>query len=91
VEKVVRLPEGVERLMFFCMLFIISLHIFTCLWIVITTFDETVISWIIKTGFEHHPTTEKYIASMYFVATTFTTVGFGDIRAYNIGERIFCI
>jgi hypothetical protein len=91
VEKVVKLPEGVERLMFFVLLFVISLHIFTCLWILITQIDATVISWIIYSKFEHESNAEKYVASMYFVATTFTTVGFGDIRAYNIGERIFCI
>lgn len=32
-----------------------------------------------------------YIASMYFVLTTFTTVGFGDISGVTVAERIYCI
>lgn len=29
--------------------------------------------------------------SFYFVLTTVTTVGYGDISATNYAERIFCI
>ena len=32
-----------------------------------------------------------YIASMYFVLTTFTTVGFGDINGVTVPERMFCL
>lgn len=28
---------------------------------------------------------------MYFVLTTFTTVGFGDINGVTIPERVFCV
>lgn len=32
-----------------------------------------------------------YIASIYFVFSTLTTVGYGDIVAYTVGERVFCL
>ncbi len=32
-----------------------------------------------------------YIASMYFVLTTFTTVGFGDINGVTLPERLYCV
>ena len=35
--------------------------------------------------------TEQYLASFYFIITTFSTVGYGDISANNTYEKIFCI
>ena len=35
--------------------------------------------------------TEQYLTSMYFIITTFATVGYGDISANNKSEKIFCI
>lgn len=35
--------------------------------------------------------TEKYLTSFYFIITTFSTVGYGDMSANNTPEKIFCI
>ena len=32
-----------------------------------------------------------YITSFYFTVTTIVTVGYGDIHAYNIGEKFVSI
>jgi hypothetical protein len=48
-------------------------------------------NWINSNAFEFDDNGTIYIASWYFIVTTFTTVGFGDIRAYNTLERLFCI
>lgn len=34
---------------------------------------------------------EKYVASVYWSFTTMTTVGYGDISAKTISERVFAI
>jgi len=34
---------------------------------------------------------EIYTLGIYFVLTTVSTVGYGDVSAYNNGERIFCM
>lgn len=34
---------------------------------------------------------DRYITAFYFIVTTFSTVGFGDISATNSNEKIFCI
>jgi hypothetical protein len=39
---------------------------------------------------QNHTDSELYVASFYFVITTITTVGYGDISAFNTTERIFC-
>ena len=33
---------------------------------------------------------QLYIVSIYWTITTITTVGYGDITAHNLGERLFC-
>jgi len=35
--------------------------------------------------------TEKYVASVYWSFTTMTTVGYGDISAKTVAERVFAI
>ena len=32
-----------------------------------------------------------YLTSFYFIITTFSTVGYGDISATNPIEKVFCI
>lgn len=34
---------------------------------------------------------ERYVVSIYFVSTVFTTVGFGDVSAVSTGERLYSI
>jgi len=90
-DKVLKVDAGVERLFFFLFIAMISMHICTCLWITITKIDPRVVNWITEGDYENHSVSQLYVASWYFVVTTFTTVGFGDIRAYNTGERTFAI
>ena len=40
--------------------------------------------------FEGQAISEKYLTSLYFTITTFSTVGYGDISATNTSERWFC-
>ena len=46
-------------------------------------------TWL--TGYEHLNKIEVYTLAIYFVVTTVSTVGYGDISSYNTGERIFCM
>ena len=34
---------------------------------------------------------QRYLTSLYFIITTFSTVGYGDISASNSVEKIVCI
>lgn len=48
-------------------------------------------NWITGSGFEDYGNYKLYNAAFYFTVTTMVTVGYGDITAKNLGERIFCI
>jgi L-rhamnose isomerase len=48
-------------------------------------------NWITGSGFEDLGNYSLYNAAFYFTVTTIVTVGYGDITAKNLGERIFCI
>ena len=79
------------------------MHLFTCLWILAASFDADK-NWIefyrtrtISTKLNSNnlkfPSSdvELYLTSLYFVVTTMTTVGYGDISQVNIVERILGI
>lgn len=59
--------------------------------IFIGAFNETKNNWIFQKEYNDLSNFELYIVAVYFTVTTIMTVGYGDITAYNTGERAFCI
>ena len=59
----------------------INLHILTCAQIVLSTHREFNKSWMNEMGVSQDDFVEQYIISIYFVTTTLSTCGFGDIKA----------
>lgn len=47
-------------------------------------------TWIVDAELTKLNTTQLYVAAIYFVVTTITTVGYGDISGQNMAERLFC-
>ena len=47
--------------------------------------------WLKDDKFEGMSDDEIYLTSFYFIITTFSTVGYGDISATNSFEKVFCI
>lgn len=93
IDKVLRISAGLERLAFFGLVYIVFCHIITCLWIFIAGFNDES-NWLIEefgTEWKDEQTAVfLYETSIYFVFTTITTVGYGDISAVNGNERVFC-
>lgn len=48
-------------------------------------------NWIFYYDFVDLPDWELYITSFYFTVTTIMTVGYGDITARSISEKLLCI
>jgi len=75
----------------FFVVILLTVHILACMWITFATID-TNSNWLkSKFGDEKVSNNLAYTMSFYFVLTTVTTVGYGDISATNYAERIFCI
>lgn len=68
-------------------------HIFACLWVFFSQLAEAdnYDTWIADESIKEMPSNELYLKSFYFIITTFSTVGYGDMSASNIYEHIFCI
>ena len=62
---------------------IISIHIFLG--------NHSYSNWLILTEAENEPFSAKYIKSFYFIITTLTTIGYGDIVCQSMIERVFQI
>lgn len=66
-------------------------HFLACLWAFASKFDSDS-NWVLqKTGVKDQSTSSLYLMSFYFITTTVTTVGYGDISPANSLERIFSV
>lgn len=84
----------------FFLIFLMAAHILACLWIFIAvlheldegknTFSDTWLEPYKEQG-KDKSDLEVYVISLYWVITTLSTVGFGDISGNNVSERIYCI
>jgi hypothetical protein len=95
VNEILQLNAGFERLIFFVMMSMILCHICCCFWVILANLyqdsDEYTDTWLVRSNYQDEDDFIIYIASMYFVLTTFTTVGFGDINGVTNPERLFCL
>ena len=71
------------------LIFIGIFHCFVCFHIFIG--KHTYSNWILRTGAQNESIFYVYIESLYFLITTLTTVGYGDIVCNSFGERLFHI
>ena len=86
-----RVSAGKERLLFLIIFFVFFYHISACMWIFFGTLDPDMSSWMWDPGYYNMGTAELYIMSLYFIVTTTSTVGYGDLSASTTIERFFCI
>jgi hypothetical protein len=64
-------------------------HLMSCFWFLVAKFEDFhPNTWVVKYGIIDEPNSFKYLASMYWVLQTLTTVGYGDIYAGTDAERV---
>ena len=70
-------------------IFFFTIHVVTCILIFIGKNDYP--SWIIKFGFSEYSFSQLYFLGIYYIITTVTTVGYGDLTCVTPKEKIFGI
>lgn len=93
----IKIDPVVARLLMFLFGVIAITHVMGCLWIIAATIDETS-SWMLtyaESNFEDpyakRANVEWYMIAFYYVITSITTVGYGDVTAKNMVEKVFAI
>lgn len=86
-----RVSAGKERLVFMVAFFLFFYHISSCMWIFFGTMDADMNSWMWDPSYYNMAHGELYIMALYFIVTTTSTVGYGDLSASTTVERLFCI
>lgn len=73
--------------------FIITWHALSCFWFLLARLEGFAEDgWVVRYGFDEDEPFQQYLASFYFIVTTITTVGYGDISPLRHYERLFtCI
>lgn len=64
-------------------------HNMACVWVYIGI--QTPESWVYQYGFTLYDNFALYVHSFYFILTTITTVGYGDITGFTKEEYIYCM
>lgn len=70
----------------------LMIHLVACFWYLIAKiddFDEE--TWVVRMHMQDDDNFTLYITSVYWTVQTITTVGFGDIPAVTVMEKIIAI
>ncbi len=70
-------------------IFILTLHVGVCIFIFLGRNDYP--NWIINFNFEGHSFKKLYFIGIYYIITTVTTVGYGDLTCVTPKEKLFGI
>jgi len=82
---------GAERVLINLLSICLVCHIFACAWHFVAFIDPQNDNWIWASGMIFKGVTDRYMTSIYWVAQTLTTVGYGDITPNNYIEQLISI
>lgn len=90
--KSLQINSAMERLIMFSFIIGYCEHIFACFWCIIGTEEAALLknAWQ-NDGISNLGIHEQYIISLYFVTTTMTTVGYGDMSGKTGVEQVYLI
>ncbi len=72
-----------ERIITYVFIFFVLCHNLACLWFLLAKlndFHER--TWVARYDYMEESVGTQYMAALYFIVTTITTVGYGDLTAH---------
>ena len=88
LNEVLKLSVALERLAFFCFIYVLLVHIIACFWVIIATFEDTdENNFIMWNHFGDFTPTNLYVACFYYTTVIVTTIGYGDITVRTPYEQ----
>ena len=88
LNEQLKLKPTTERLLLFFIIVILFTHIMACLWYFLAKFDGfSPDTWVVRYEFQDENDSMLYLISFYYILTTITTVGYGDMTGYTVNER----
>ncbi|CDW85371.1 cation channel family protein [Stylonychia lemnae] len=92
LNEVLKVSVGFERLSFFVLIFVISVHITSCFWVILADLQDNVYeTWVYRSNMQDASDSELYLAAFYYTIVIVTTIGYGDITVRTPIEQVFCI
>lgn len=90
--KLIRTHDGITRLLTATYIIMIMAHFTACMWYFTAKLDGLgPDTWVVRGGFQDSGNGRLYLAALYWAFTILTTVGFGDIHPFTLGETVLCI
>ena len=80
------------QLFFFFGMALIGCHFIACMFIFVARMEDfEPETWTGQLGLDTSHQSELYLSGLYYIMTTLTTVGYGDIVPVTGTERVFCL
>ena len=89
---IINMNVGIVKMIMVAVSVMFLVHLIGCFWFLqakLSDFNPD--TWVIRFGFMDSDSSVQYLASVYWALQTLTTVGFGDINAYTVTEKITAI
>jgi len=80
---------NILRVIAFFVIMLLCYHVASCIWYIIVEMESSNSSnWIMVSNLQNSTSFAKYMASLYFMVVTVSTIGYGDLLPANSIERI---
>ncbi|CDW89227.1 cation channel family protein [Stylonychia lemnae] len=88
----IKMNAGIVRMISVTITVFFLVHLVGCFWFLSAKLDDfNPDTWVVRFGYLDKDPSVQYLASIYWALQTLTTVGFGDIYAKTIPEKVIAI
>lgn len=92
ITELMKLNEAMVKLMKMTATMVLMIHLSACFWYMFAKFDNfNPDTWVVRRGIQDESNFYLYITCIYWSLQTLTTVGFGDVGAYTVTEKLYCL